>query len=187
MKTLKIKFKTLDEIPISLYIEIVDILENEKFDNNIELYIKILSKITDMSEKELKEYDFNSIKMLMGEMERILNRKPSENSFAPFSIDNIKYKFDSKLHNMKTGMFIDLCKFTENPFENLHIISSILYRPIKDFEYKSESVIERANLFKDKLDINRAYSACFFLSILKGISFLNTLEYLEKLEKVKKK
>ena len=167
---MKIKVKTINDIMINEYRDILTIIEHGE--DSIENNIKIISTLTDLSEKELLDYEYSSIRKLVDMVNEIIS-KPVEEELVDIEIEGIKYGFDEKLDKMKTGMFIDLYNFTKDNDkinDNLHIVSAILFRPKvngKLLDYNSESVITRADIFNKHMSISVAQNICFFFLILR--------------------
>lgn len=124
-----------------------------------------------------------------------------------FTIDSVDYMLDNKLDELRYDQWSDLNIYTANEeivIKNFHIICSILYRPFtiqkQKFnlfkfwkkrkmiklieEYDSSKVMDRADIFQQKLTTDVAYGLFFFMLTLKLKSINNTLQSL--LEKEKK-
>ena len=97
--------------------------------------------------------------------------------FDRFTLNGIDYGFIPSLKGMSFAEFVDLdtlmTKKPEEVINNLHIICSIMYRPITksisehNFEiepYNPKTMVQRAELFKKELDIKYVLGANFFFS-----------------------
>lgn len=94
-----------------------------------------------------------------------------------FTLEGVEYGFIPSWKKMSFGEFADLdtlmTKKPEEVLDYLHIITAILYRPITksksehNFEiekYTQDTLEERAELFKNKLDVEYALGAQFFFT-----------------------
>lgn len=94
-----------------------------------------------------------------------------------FVLNGVEYGFIPSWKNMSFAEFVDLDtllnKKPEEIIENLHIICSIMYRPIvskkKEHQFKIEDydvdeMVERAELFKKELDVKYVLGGQFFFS-----------------------
>jgi hypothetical protein len=97
--------------------------------------------------------------------------------YDTFELDGIEYGFIPSWKKMSFAEFIDLDtlmnKQPKDIIENLHIICSIMYRPITtkkgkhEFEiekYDMDTMEERAELFKKRLDVKYVLGGQFFFS-----------------------
>ena len=94
-----------------------------------------------------------------------------------FKLDGVEYGFLPSWKKMSFGEFADLdtlmTKKPEEVLDYLHIITAIMYRPIveetskhkfKIEQYNQESLEERAELFRNKLDVEVALGGQFFFT-----------------------
>lgn len=97
--------------------------------------------------------------------------------YDKFILEGVEYGFLPSWKNMSFAEFIDLDtllnKKPEEIMDNLHIICAIMYRPIvkkkkeHDFlieDYDVKSMVERAELFRQKLDVKYVLGGQFFFS-----------------------
>ena len=101
-----------------------------------------------------------------------------------FTLDGVDYGFLPTWKKMSFGEFADLdtlmTKKQDEVLDYLHIITAILYRPITksksehNFEiekYNQQTLEERAELFKNKLDVEVSLGAqTFFIQFAKNVS-----------------
>lgn len=176
----------MKELPIGKFQEISAVETEQEF-KKITEYITIL---TGLDYNIIKNLDVEDVRSLMNKFDFNVDK---ETPIIPaVEIDNIIYKFDSNLDNMQFGMFIDLMELTKDEdiiIDNLHLIMAILYRPIikqklydRMFKrklviepYIIETVKERAELFKNKMMMDKILGAMFFFINLK-------MNYLEDIE-----
>lgn len=94
-----------------------------------------------------------------------------------FELDGIKYGFIPSWKDMSFAEFVDLDTLFNKPvneiIDNFHILCAIMYRPIieekgehnfKIEEYSMVSLEDRAELFRNKLDVKYVLGAQFFFS-----------------------
>ena len=143
---------------------------------------------------KIRKQDIDAVKT---ELNKLLNIKMNTTLNTIIEIDGIDFGFHPKLKDLTFGEFVDLDNYLLEPWENMHYIMAILYRPItsrkkKKYaieEYDSESSFDRANLFKDNLSVATVNGAAsFFLTIGKEyqIALQSSLSKQQK-EMMKKK
>tara|TARA_R110000772_G_scaffold67015_1_gene148955 strand:+ start:2473 stop:3123 length:651 start_codon:yes stop_codon:yes gene_type:complete len=143
---------------------------------------------------KIRKQDIDAVKT---ELNKLLNIKMNTTLNTIIEIDGIDFGFHPKLKDLTFGEFVDLDNYLLEPWENMHYIMAILYRPItsrkkKKYaieEYDSESSFDRAMLFKDNLSVATVNGAAsFFLTIGKEyqIALQSSLSKQQK-EMMKKK
>lgn len=135
---------------------------------------KLISIVTGAELNTLLEASREEIQFIS---EKILEVLPFEKpAFVDrFELDGVHYGFIPSWKKMSFGEFADLdtlmTKKPEDMLDYFHIITAILYRPITkqksehNFEiekYNSDTMEERAELFKNKLDVEYSLGAQFF-------------------------
>lgn len=101
--------------------------------------------------------------------------KPPYKLYDRFELDGVHYGIFRSYKELSFGEFADLdtllSKKPEEIMDYLHVIAAIMYRPIveqksehnfKIEEYNSQTVEERAFLFKNKLDVKYVLGGQFF-------------------------
>jgi len=120
---------------------------------------------------KIRKQDIDAVKT---ELNKLLNVKMNTTLNTIIEIDGIDFGFHPKLKDLTFGEFVDLDNYLSEPWENMHYIMAILYRPItsqkkKKYaieEYDSDKSFDRANLFKDNLSVATVNGAAsFFLTI----------------------
>ena len=120
---------------------------------------------------KIRKKDIDAVKV---ELNKLLNVKMNTTLNTIIEIDGIDFGFHPKLKDLTFGEFVDLDNYLSEPWENMHYIMAILYRPItsrkkKKYsieEYNSDNSFDRANLFKDNLSVATVNGAAsFFLTI----------------------
>jgi hypothetical protein len=162
------------ELPEFLNIEnyvkiykIKDMMSDEYF------HAKLINQLTGAPMEQLLDVSHEKIKYLVSHLGFLVPTKPLFHD--QFEIDGVKYGFIPKWEGMSFAEFVDLdTLFSKKPEEILdyiHVLCAIMYRPIvgkhkgHDFKiekYNSDTVEERAKLFKTKLDIKYFIGAQFF-------------------------
>jgi hypothetical protein len=135
---------------------------------------KIISILTGAPMDKLMESPREQIKFLSDKiLEIIPYEKPA--FLDRFTLDGVDYGFIPSWKRMSFGEFADLdtlmTKKEDEILDYYHIITAILYRPITksksehNFEiekYNQDTLYDRAELFKNKLDVEVALGAQFF-------------------------
>ena len=134
---------------------------------------KLISILTGAPQKKLMEAERDKIDFVFSQVYSIL---PLDTPafLDRFTLDGVEYGFLPSWKKMSFGEFADLdtlmTKKPDEVLDYLHIITAILYRPIvtKDKKvytiekYTQETLETRAELFRDKLDVEVALGAQFF-------------------------
>jgi hypothetical protein len=165
------EYKIDDFISIDNYVKIFkvkDIFSESYF------AARIISLITDCPIEQLLESDAQEINYLAAYVMSLL---PQSNPkfIDRFELDGVHYGFFPKWRDLTYAEFVDMDTIsTKKPDEllnKLHILAAIMYRPIinerseHDFDiekYNVDSMKERAELFKKKLDVKYVLGAQFF-------------------------
>jgi hypothetical protein len=165
------EYKVPDFISIENYVKIFrqkDIFSDDYF------AARIISEVTDCPVEDLLEGDAQEMNYVAA---YILSLIPQETPkfMDRFELDGVHYGFFPKWRDLTYAEFVDMDTIsTKKPDELLsllHILASIMYRPITnqrsehDFDiekYNLESMKERAELFKKRLDIKFILGAQFF-------------------------
>ena len=166
-----LEYKVPNFISIENYVKIFkqkDIFSDDYF------AARIISEVTDCPVEDLLEGDAQEMNYVAA---YILSLIPQETPkfIDRFELDGVHYGFFPKWRDLTYAEFVDMDTIsTKKPDELLsllHILASIMYRPITtqrsqhDFDiekYNLESMKERAELFKKKLDIKYILGAQFF-------------------------
>lgn len=158
----------LSEVTLGQFQEIVSLKAMGSIKDNIDLTIKIISILMKVSEEFLNTIPYTDIVKLAKLCGFIFDSTNEEPKFEVV-IDNVKYVMLNEISKMSTAEYIDLDTLLsdkENAVSNLHLIMGILYRPAtkknKIEPYNSETLNERAELFKEKMTCNYAVTAMLF-------------------------
>lgn len=167
----EIEYKVPDFISIENYVKIYkvkDLFSDDYF------AAKIISIVCNAPLEELLESDYEEVNYLATE---ILRKIPMDKPkfIDKFEIDGIKYGFFPDWKELSFAEFVDLDTIsTKKPDELLdlmHILASIMYRPIieeqekhiyKIEKYNVDTMKIRSEIFKKKLDIKYVLGAQFF-------------------------
>lgn len=172
------RFKNWNEISIEKYIQLYKIEEKEMDD--IDLLINQLSIVYELSINEVENLEMAVVNDLKGEI-TFLNYEPNQtiNLDKPIVIDGVEYQFNKNLNTLTLGEFADLEYYKNDVINNIHNITSILFKKEKD-----NDAIENSDIFLKKMDIETALSAFFFfylfatnyiMSDTKGYSLLDKM------------
>lgn len=168
-----VEYKVPQYMTVGNYIKFFKIkdLVNENY-----FAAKMISELTGAPYDKVMTADRDELYFLMNEIIKILpTDKPA--FVNRFILDDVEYGFIPEWRKMSFGEFVDLdTLMTKKPLEMidyLHVITAILYRPIIKSKsenkytiekYNSETMEERAELFKKKLDVEYAIGAQFFFT-----------------------
>jgi len=167
----EIEYQIGDYLTIDQYAKIFnikDLFTDEYF------AAKLINIICGTPLQTLLESEYNSIQYLAS---YILSLLPTQNTefVDRFEIDGVQYGFFPNWKDLTFAEFADMdtiaTKKAEELLPMLHMLAAIMYRPIvseksrHDFkieDYNYDKMMERANLFKNKLDVKYVISAQFF-------------------------
>jgi len=143
---------------------------------------KLINILTGAPQKKLMEADREKVDFVFTRIWSILP-KDTPAFLDRFTLEGVEYGFLPSWRKMSFGEFADLdtlmTKKPDEVLDYLHIITAILYRPIvtKDKKkytiekYSQETLEDRAELFKNKLDVEVALGAqFFFIQFAKNVS-----------------
>lgn len=167
------EFKIPTHLTINDYVKVFkvkDLFEDDYF------AAKLISIVTGADMTKLLEADREKVGYVFEQIYKILPLdKPG--FVDRFTLDGVEYGFIPSWKKMSFGEFADLdtlmTKKPDEVLDYLHIITAILYRPITkskskhNFEiekYNQNTMDERSELFKNKLDIEVALGAQFFFT-----------------------
>lgn len=168
------EYKIPTQITIGNYVKLFKV--NNLFDDEY-FQIKLINILTDAPVDKLMDSEMGKVYFVYNKLMEILpDDKPG--FVDRFTLNDVEYGFIPNWKKMSFGEYADLdTLMTKKPNEvldYLHVITAILYRPIiKDrgkhkFEiekYNQESLEERSELFKNKLDVEVALGAQFFFTL----------------------
>lgn len=162
---------------------------------------RLINIVSDAPVEDLLESDFQEVNyMSTYVMELLPLNKPEFKD--RFELDGVKYGFFPNWKDLSFAEFIDMdtisTKKTDELLDMLHILAAIMYRPIveekseHDFKiekYNVQTMTERAELFKKKLDVKYILGAQFFFikfanrfSSYTQLSLIQTLSIWEKIK-----
>lgn len=158
-----------DELTLGKY-QAAMLLAN--IEDKMDLTIKLLSVISGINEEELLDLPYTSFNKLKGIVDSLLKLKEDKIKLT-LTIDGVEYGMFQEISNILTREFLDLDTLvndTDNAIQNLHIIMGILYRKIikknkKGYtleKYDSDLLMDRANLFKEKMTCDVVFAALSF-------------------------
>jgi hypothetical protein len=174
-----VEYKVPQLITIGDYVKIYKV--KGLFDDDY-FAAKLISVLTGAPQDKLLLIDREKINILFSQIYKILPMgKPA--FVNRFTLDGVDYGFLPTWKKMSFGEFADLdtlmTKKQDEVLDYLHIITAILYRPITksksehNFEiekYNQQTLEERAELFKNKLDVEVSLGAqTFFIQFAKNV------------------
>lgn len=153
--------------------KLVDIQDKE------DLTIKLLSVISGINEDEILDLPYTSFNTIKRVVDTLLKLKEDKIKTI-ITIDDVEYGMFMEISEITAREFVDLDTLVndeDNVISNLHLIMGILYRKIikknKDGTYEiekydSDFLINRANLFKEKMTCDVIFAALSFSLALVG-------------------
>ena len=148
--------------------KIKDLFEDELFS------AKLINIFTGAPVDDLLGVDYQEVNYLAASIMAMMP-KGKPDFIDRFTIDGVDYGFFPKWEKLSFGEWVDMDTIATKPeselLDLLHILAAIMYRPIvkekskHDFEiekYDIKTMPERAEIFKNKLDISVLLAAQFF-------------------------
>ena len=181
-----------NELNLGRYMRIMKVLQSKEKLHEIEKIVRILNCISDIPKRELYGLDLKSIGKLGKHLTKFLSTEPNEELKHFIKIEGVEYGFHPKLVDMSLGEFVDLETYMNNINDNLHLILSILYRPVtakKNEKYRIEDYEpnrERADLFKKHLTVDDFNGASVFFYDLGRQLMINSKKSLIQQKKKQK-
>ena len=163
-----------NEITLDLFQKV----EELEFEEEIDRDIAFLSVLTGISSEKILDLPLTEFNKLKGVCAFMHNNEIKEKPKLVIEIDGKKYGYRHNITKMSVAEYIDCDTLSscENSAQQLHTIMAILYRPVVkhgDLEkdptdytiekYDSETVEERAKLFKQKMTVDIVLSAMSFM------------------------
>jgi hypothetical protein len=159
------------------------------------LNAKVINLLTDCPMDQLLEAEAHKIQFLATSIFAMVPKQPITLTDR-FELDGVHYGYLPSYKKLSFAEFIDLdtllSRKPEEVIENLHIITAMMYRPIikerskHDFDiqkYDSSTIEERAELFKNKLDIKYTLGGqFFFIQFVKLSSSFIRLSFKQKMK-----
>ena len=156
---------------------------------------KLLNIVTGVPLDDVLKCDYEKINYLST---YILSLIPTEKNIPlidRFEIDGVHYGFFPNWKDLTFAEFVDIDTISTKPLNELldmlHILAAIMYRPIEhevsehNFiieEYDVKTMVKRAELFKDKMDVKILLSAqFFFIKFAKRFSLYTQASSIQKM------
>jgi hypothetical protein len=137
---------------------------------------KVVNLVTGCPMETLLEAENHKVDFLATTIFSLLPQPPYQ-LIDRFELDGVHYGYLPSYKEISFGEFIDLdtllTRKPEEIMENYHIITAMMYRPIvsqksehnfKIEKYNVDTLEDRADLFKNKLDIKFALGGQFFFT-----------------------
>jgi hypothetical protein len=135
---------------------------------------RLINIVSDASVEDLLNCDYQEVSYMSSYIMELLPRDTSQFKDR-FEIDGVKYGFFPNWKDLTFAEFMDMdtisTKKMDDLLDMLHILAAIMYRPIteeksehnfKIEKYDVNTMLERAELFKKKLDVSYILGAQFF-------------------------
>lgn len=168
---LQIKFneETYNNVPES-YAELtlgkfmaINKIDQKQYKSSTAWTVKLISLLIGCPEQTILDMHFSDLAQLIDNFQWI-TKMPEKKDISEVEIEGVKYikKRDSQL---TTGEWISIESLMTDDMkndDNFHIVLAILLRPeidgkIKPLENDIDVVLDRAQLFKDKMPIDKCY------------------------------
>jgi hypothetical protein len=166
-----IEYELPDYLSIGDYVKIFkikDLFEDEY------MMAKVINLVTGCPVDTLLEAENHKVEFLSTSIFAMVPRPPYT-LIDRFELNGVHYGYLPSYKEISFGEFVDLDTLLnrkpEEIMENLHLITAMMYRPIvsqksehnfKIEKYNLETLEERAELFKNKLDVKFALGGQFF-------------------------
>lgn len=152
-----------NEVPVRMFQE----LSNIESENGLTKVVDLISILSDKDPEEIRQINSVDLAPIL-EAVKWTGEEPGNEHKIQIAINGVEY-YLHKLSGLSLAEWIDLDNYA-NDVSNMHKFFAMLYRPAGDV-YSVQSMLERAELFLDKLMIQDAYgSLLFFLSIAERYS-----------------
>jgi hypothetical protein len=135
---------------------------------------KLINIITEAKIEDLLESDYQEVSYIASYLMSLIPLGQPEFKDR-FELDGVKYGFFPNWRDLTFAEFIDMdtisTKKPDELLDMLHILAAIMYRPIieeksehnfKIEKYDVNTMVQRAELFKKKLDVKYILGAQFF-------------------------
>ena len=160
--------KTWEEITIGEYQEICSV----DADSEVEKKVQIISILTDMDSDDIRRTNLKEL-FSMIEDAKFISTSPNADMNYKFELDGKKYGLINDFNYISAGEWLDAENWKNDTIGNMHLYAAMLYRPIlsedgdsyKIENHQPDGFIRRAELFKDKLGINKVHGAQVFFSL----------------------
>ena len=155
---------------------------------------KLISIVTDAKMSDLLKSDYQEINYISSYILSLLpeGKPPFKNRFE---IDGVEYGFFPNWKDLTFAEFVDMdtisTKKTDELLGMLHILAAVMYRPIvnersqHDFDiekYDVQTMVQRAELFKKKLNVKYILGAqFFFINFARRFSLYSQASSIQKL------
>lgn len=200
------EYNVPDFISIGNYVKLFkvkDLFSDEYF------AAKMVSLVSGCPVEDLLESDYEQVTYLAS---YIMTLIPTEQPkfIDKFELDGIQYGFFPNWRDLTYAEFVDMdtisSKKQEEIYDLIHILCAIMYRPIvterseHDFDiekYDVKKMTQRAELFKNKLDVKYILGAMFFFinyerkfsafiqtSLIPKLSLMTRLRIIWKMRKI---
>jgi hypothetical protein len=179
-----------NDVTIGQYQEIVNI----QTDTNVSRIVEIISILADTDSETIRKLPLGEFFELSGKVE-FINSTPDADVRRTFELDGKRYGLIPDMNFITSGEWLDADAWSTKPIDNLHLYCALLFRPIvweegddyKIEEHKTEGFMRRAELFRDRLSINKVFGAQVFFSLF-GIEYTMSIKdfLMEELKEEKK-
>ncbi len=181
-----------NEVTLSRFAEMQQASDpsNDEMDGGAAEWLAILTGAT---VEEIESLPLSEVKQMVSESQWALE-PPTTDYQEAFTIDGQEYGIIPDFSKMTLGEHQNMELYSNGGvIENLHKIMALLYRPVKrrgifrrkEVEaYDTKTSPARAELFKEKLTVDKAYGAALFFSLFGMSCMASTLDSSEMLDMI---
>ena len=178
------------DISISMFQDFKTI-EKTEYNNEEEKAIDFICAMTKIKPEQLVRFKYKDLKYLSNKLTNLMSSSFDDKTLIKkVDFNGVKYGFIPNLSSISLGEFVDIEEYCKKPYDNLHKIMSVLYRPIikergeryNIEEYKPDEFEQ--DKFKDFPIIESVSALSFFFRLGKQLK-LALLKYSTR--KVEKK
>ena len=155
---------------------------------------KLISIMSNAPVQELLESDYDHVNYLAAYILNLIPKQIPEFQ-DKFELDGVKYGFFPRWQDLSYAEFVDMdtivTRKEDEMLNMLHILAAVMFRPIvselseHNFEiekYDVKTMVKRAELFKEKLNVRYVLGAqSFFLKLEKRYSAYTHLSLIPKI------
>tara|TARA_Y100001972_G_scaffold118656_1_gene159008 strand:- start:5493 stop:6071 length:579 start_codon:yes stop_codon:yes gene_type:complete len=105
-------------------------IQNSKMSEKNKI-LKSVALLCDTKDSIVRKMEYSDLLEIVTIIKKLVDTEPSKTNFTKrFKLDKEEYGFIPNMSKLTTGEYIDLETLCKEPIENLHMIMSILFRPV---------------------------------------------------------
>ena len=158
-----------DEVSLGQYTELMLSIEKDGI-SEIELMIKSSKALVGIDESLLTKVPLKQLRAAYSQLLELISSTPNNELSRVVEIDGIEYGFIPDFNDFTLAEFVDLDNYLQDNWNNMSKIFAVLYRPVKSRDgnkytidtYTLKDIIDRRELFNERLSIDTIYGALVF-------------------------